>query len=297
MLRKILGKNYNRFGGSIRLYDGQYVTTCDGVGTKALLSKDYKTIGDDVVNHCVNDLLCEFAIPVAFTNYIGMPVKKEKKYINLIDSMQRACIENDCKMIGGETAIMPDIYKDRALSVVGTMIGKQVAKPKTVSVGDYIVGLFSNGLHTNGYTVARQKLGNKLSALYKDKTTIRDKLLVPHKSYFTDIDDIMAQGVHIKSICHITGGGWSNLYRVLPNDIDFETHINYKQDHIFDLVSENMSFQEKYTEFNMGIGMVIIVDKNSIEKLEHKETTVLGKLVPGDGEVRINNKCLLREHY
>lgn len=209
MLKKILGKNYNKFGGHINLGGNKYVTTCDGVGTKALLANDYSTIAWDVVNHCANDILCEGALPVAFTNYIGMPKRNETQYHNLISNMKKACEFNNCEMVGGETAIMEDIYKDGALSVVGTMIGKKTFMTGTIQSDDCIVGFPSNGLHTNGYTVARNDLKNIIDNDYKGKN-IRKMLLKPHSSYIKQILCMLSRRVNIKGMCHVTGGGWQN---------------------------------------------------------------------------------------
>jgi len=292
-LRKILGKNYNRFGGHIKFDKGEYVTTTDGVGTKSLLASNYSSIGHDVVNHCVNDLLCEFAEPIAFTNYIGMPKKNVREYSNLIEGMTTACQYNNCSLIGGETAIMDDIYKTQALSVVGTLIGKKFTTRQAICTGDQIIGLPSSGLHTNGYTIARKVLKNKMGEPYREGT-IRDRLLVPHKTYFNEIGELYDKRVQMKAICHITGGGWCNLYRTISNDVDFDLELNYKIERIFKLVSSGMNSQQAFSEFNMGIGMIVIVKKMPDVSFEHY---ILGKVAPGDGEVRINGKALLRESY
>ena len=301
MLKKFLKENYNRFGGHIQLNNpsGQFVTTTDGVGTKALLAHDYTTIGHDVVNHCVNDILCEYGIPVAFTNYIGLPKENEFTYRTLIQGITQACQRNDVELIGGETAIMGDVYKDRAVSVVGTMIGKRYQHHQFPKSGDLIIGLPSSGLHTNGYTVARNELEHKMKCRYNDEMTIQERLLVPHRSYLDEMLIMNDVGVMVTAICHITGGGWQNLYRVLSCDVDFELKISYHIPKIFKLIGAHYEDRFMFNEFNMGVGMVVVIDKRSLNALDRSEIDYyqLGIVEPGEGEVRINGRALLRESY
>lgn len=300
MLRKILGKHYNKFGSSISLKNNQYTITTDGVGTKILLADHYESIGHDVVNHCVNDVLCEGSFPLYFTSYIGMPEKFETQYEQLIHGIDDACARNLCKLIGGETAIMSDIYKEKATSVVGTMVGINKFNISSPQIGDQIIGFPSSGLHTNGYTTARKTLKDQMC----DKLngyTVKDLLLKPHSSYFQEIYSLAYEQIKINGICHLTGGGWQNLYRIINFNVDFELSIKYDIPGIFMLIHKDFDYQFMFNEFNMGIGMIVIINQQSYKKIKNcltnNEYIHLGEVQPGNGEVRIDNKTLLREMY
>jgi phosphoribosylformylglycinamidine cyclo-ligase len=312
MLRKILGRNYHKFGGHFEGYDGDYITTTDGVGTKILLASDYTTIGHDIVNHSVNDILCEFGSPIAFTNYIGMQKFDELHYHQLIHGMKEACDAHNVDMVGGETAIMTDVYRTGAISLVGTMIGTQLKQPRSFcDNGDVIVGFYSNGLHTNGYTLARKLFAGEYDRNIdaENLETIREALLKPHTSYHKIVTQLQQRNITIKNLCHITGGGWQNLYRSINVGVDFNLYTDcVEMPRIFELIKERwvcQDFQEEmkllYNEFNMGIGMMAIVDQHHVSDLQSvlktDEYCIVGQVYAGNGEIYINDKPYLRESY
>lgn len=255
------------------------VSSVDGVGTKlkiaALLNK-YDTIGEDLVNHCVNDIAVCGAVPQFFLDYYAMGKLKSKTAQEVVKGLIRGCKINGCSLIGGETAEMPGVYHgddfDLAGSITGVVEKSKIVNKNNVKKGDVLIGLPSNGLHTNGYSLVRkifdtkQKLNQKYSGL---KNTLGLELLNTHKSYLNIIQSSL-QKFKIHSISHITGGGIEgNTKRVVPKNhkikIDYDS---WERPAIFDIIQVKGNVDEKDMRrtFNLGIGLIFIIAKKDADK-------------------------------
>ncbi|MEO0270362.1 MAG: phosphoribosylformylglycinamidine cyclo-ligase [candidate division WOR-3 bacterium] len=284
---KILTKQEERFSG---IYDfGEFLlaATCDGVGTKtqvARLANNYKILGEDIVNHCVNDLLCQGAKPLFFLDYIASSNLDLKIVREIAKGMLKALKENgNIPLLGGETAEMPDIYNKEEWDIVGFCIGivkKENLLPKKFKIGDILIGFPSTGLHTNGYSLARKILLKKynLEKKFKGKT-LKELLLKPHKSYFNILYPLIEKNL-IKGLAHITGGGIEgNLKRILPERLGFEIDIReIDKPLIFDIIEKegNVPKDEMLRVFNMGIGMIAVIDNKDFERVR---STLIDKKV------------------
>src|SRR6187401_2568041 len=225
------------FGGLFRLDRNRYedpvlVSSADGVGTKlkvAFMTGRHDTIGADLVNHCVNDILVQGAEPLFFLDYLGIGRLAPDVAEQIVSGMARACRENGCALLGGETAEMPGFYADGEYDVAGFIVGvvdrARVIDGRTIRAGDRLIGIPSSGLHTNGYSLAR-RIAFELAGLAVDDVvpelggTIGEALLVPHRSYLRLIEPLLDTG-RIKGMAHITGGGITdNLPRVLPEGLE-----------------------------------------------------------------------------
>jgi phosphoribosylformylglycinamidine cyclo-ligase len=253
------------------------VTSIDGVGTKtkvAAMVGDYSNLGRDIVNHCVNDILCQGARPLFFLDYYGCSRLAGLTFESILEGMSEACKAVGCSLVGGETAEMPGVYLDDEIDLVGTIVGvvdldrklpRAKAKP-----GDVIIGLLSDGLHTNGFSLARRALFEVGGMSVRDEVpglgrTVGEELLRPHRSYFQAVHPLLQEYEGIVAVAHITGGGlYDNLPRVLPSNavakIEKRTWTPLP---IFSLIQAMGSIpdQEMFRVFNMGIGMVLIVDR------------------------------------
>lgn len=262
LLQEILGNNYNKYAGHF----GNYAITTDGVGTKMKLAIENSMVdnlGYDLINHCINDLLCEFTKPKWFTGYLGLNEDNKLLQKDLLESIYNGCKAYNIKYLSGETAIMSDIYKDGQCEMVGTMIGtKTNHKSYPICDNDLVISLRSNGLHTNGYTLVRHLFADELSELTPRSSKMLKMLLTPHKCYFDNIELYLKKNINIKALAHITGGGWLNIKRVLPvgfmADLD---SFNFEIPEIFGIIkSKGLDKKELYTNFNMGCGMMVIMD-------------------------------------
>jgi len=275
------------FGGCFSFPKNDYenpvlVSSVDGVGTKLLLanlSNKHDTIGQCLVNHCVNDILVIGAKPMFFLDYFAAGKLDNVILDNVIKGFSIACKENNCVLIGGETAEMPGFYDNKKYDVSGTIVGvvekdKMLSNNK-VSKGDVLVGLPSNGLHTNGYSLARKVLLDKYKIgehIEEIGSSIDEELLKIHKSYLPILSDILDKP-WLKALSHITGGGLiENTHRVLEKGQDIKIDWNsWEWPSIFKLIQKegNIKFNDMIRPFNLGIGMVIIINKNSLSKLEN----------------------------
>lgn len=255
------------------------MVTIDGVGTKtkvAAMAGKWRGIGEDVVNHCSNDLLCSGAKPFFFVDYLASSKLDLAIVSQILEGMAKACKELDCPLVGGETAEMPGVYLENETDVVGCMVGfaekKRIFNPANVKKGDVLVGLASRGLHTNGYSLARKvllekhSLNDRLSGL---DAGIGEVLLVPHKSYSKNVFSLMKK-IKVKAVAHITGGGLiENVPRALPEKRSFVLHENsWEVPEIFKLIQREggISDYEMLRTFNMGVGLVLIVSKKDAKK-------------------------------
>lgn len=278
---EVLGK-IGGFGGLFKLDTSKYknpvlVSSTDGVGSKLKLAFQYGchySVAQDLVNHCVNDIIVTGAEPLFFLDYIGMNKLDENIFNQLIKGFSDACAANNCALIGGETAQLPDLYKEHEYDLSGTIVGvveqDKILDGSTVVEGDIIIGLYSNGLHTNGYTLAQKALSTQLVDKYLNELT---KI---HRSYHKAFN---ACRDYIKAAAHITGGGLiDNIPRTLPpqykaviNKSSWYKHCIFK--HIQN--AGNISEEEMYKVFNMGIGMTFIISKNQV----HECTRLLNEIM------------------
>ncbi|MFV2065089.1 MAG: phosphoribosylformylglycinamidine cyclo-ligase [Chloroflexota bacterium] len=272
---------FGSFGGAFSIPPGYHepvlVSSVDGVGTKLHLSIDWgrpEVAGRDVVNHCINDVAVLNARPLAFLDYIASGELDADTVLALVEGMAHACRAEDIALIGGETAQMPDTYRDGAYDVAGTMIGiverAAMPDPAHVQVGDVIVGVPSVGLHTNGYSLARKTA----AALGPDhpvgEGTLADALLAPHPSYLPELRAAFADpGVRV--VAHITGGGLEeNVPRVLPEHLGARFDVGtWSKPPVFDLIAQDQGVDaaEMYRVFNMGIGLAIVVAADAADGL------------------------------
>lgn len=303
---EVLGK-IGGFGGLFRanfkgMKDPVLVSSVDGVGTKlklAFAADKHDTVGQDLVNHCVNDIAVVGARPLFFLDYIGAERLDPPVFAQLIKGFAKACKEAGCALIGGETAQMPGMYQKGEYDLAGTIVGvvdrKEALDGSRIKVGDVIIGLASNGLHTNGYSLARAVLFDKMglhvgSMLPGVAKTLGDELLRVHKNYQPLLAKL-PKGM-IKGLAHITGGGLiDNLPRVLPKTADAVIDTKtWKVPAIFEHIREGGQIDrtEMYQVFNMGIGMTVVVSAADREKaLKLTKGKVIGKIAKGSGTVRL----------
>ena len=323
--REVLGK-VGGFGGLFALDVKKYrepilVSSVDGVGTKlkiAFAMDRHDTIGADLVNHCVNDIAVLGAEPLFFLDYLGTGKLEPHVFTEIIKGFARACTENHCALIGGETAQMPGFYQKGEYDVSGTIIGvveksRMLNGQKTVRAGDAVIGIGSSGLHTNGYSLARNIFFEQLalrptSHLPELNNSIGDELLKVHVSYGPLVQKLIKRfnfpslvtrhsSPPVRAFAHITGGGFvDNIPRVLPKNCDVVIHKNsWDMPPIFRIIAEKGGVPEAelYQVFNMGIGMVAIVSADkaaAILKLIHGQkhkAWLIGEVVRGKNEVRV----------
>jgi phosphoribosylformylglycinamidine cyclo-ligase len=303
---EVLGK-IGGFGGLFRpnfrgMKDPVLVSSADGVGTKLKLAFQtgrHDTVGQDLVNHCIDDIAVIGAKPLFFLDYIGAEKLEPEVFQQLLMGFAKACKAGKCAIVGGETAQMPGMYHPGEYDLVGTIVGV-VDRPKIIDgsrikPGDVVIGLPSNGLHTNGYTLARkvlfEQMGLELTAeLPGVKGTLADELLRVHRNY----QPLLSTLPHsvVKGLAHITGGGLiDNFPRVLPKTCDAVIDCStWTVPAIFQHIQKGGGVDpvEMYQVFNMGIGMVIVVaEKDSTAVLRKTKGTVIGGIVKGSGVVRL----------
>jgi phosphoribosylformylglycinamidine cyclo-ligase len=303
---QVLGK-IGGFGGLFRanfsgMREPVLVASIDGVGTKlkiAFAMNKHDTVGADLVNHCVNDIAMLGAEPLFFLDYIGCEKLDPRVFDDLLRGFSRACRSAGCALIGGETAQMPGIYREGEYDLAGCIVGvvdrAKIVDGSKIRPGDAILGLESNGLHTNGYSLARRILFEKMrlkvrSRLPGSATTVGQELLRVHKNYHPILGN--APSGMIKGLAHITGGGLiDNLPRILPKDCDavIETK-SWRVPHIFQILQQNgvVENTEMYQVFNMGIGMVAAVsERNAKRAMSVLRAKRIGRIERGTGKTRL----------
>lgn len=255
-----------------------FVASTDGVGTKikvAVAMKKFDTVGEDIVNHCVNDIAVCGASPLFFLDYLAFGKLKSITAVDIVKGLVRGCKNNDCSLIGGETAEMPGLYAEKDFDIAGTIIGavekKNIIDKKNVKHGDVLIGLKSNGLHTNGYSLARKVFNEDYSEYYKELTsTVGEELLKVHKSYLNIIQSLIKK-FKIHSIAHITGSGIEgNTKRVIPKNLKLKIDWDsWERNPIFDIIQRTGKIEEAEMRkvFNLGIGLILIVSKNDAGKI------------------------------
>ncbi len=301
------------FGGLFRFDRDRYqepvlVSSADGVGTKlkvAFMTGRHDTVGADLVNHCVNDILVQGAEPLFFLDYLAtgrlLPAIAEQ----VVSGVARACRENGCALIGGETAEMPGFYADGEYDIAGFIVGavdrSRVIDGRSIVPGDVLIGLPSAGVHTNGYSLARRVLfdiaGWTVDTFVAELgTTVGDALLAPHRSYLPFVRPLLDRQ-SLKGLAHITGGGITeNLPRVLPEGCGAEIDLRaWDVPALFHLLQERGSIarEEMFRAFNMGIGLIIACAPREVERVINTmarggepHAVRIGFVVAGDRRVR-----------
>jgi phosphoribosylformylglycinamidine cyclo-ligase len=322
--REVLGK-VGGFGGLFALDVKRYcepvlVSSVDGVGTKlkiAFAMNRHDTIGQDLVNHCVNDIAVLGAEPLFFLDYLGTGKLKPKVFTDIVRGFARACVENNCALIGGETAQMPGFYQAGEYDVSGTIVGvveksRMLNGQKTIHRSDIVIGIESSGLHTNGYSLGRKIFFEQLklkpnSRVTELRNTIGDELLKVHVSYGSLVQGLIKRfnpkretrnsGSAVRAFAHITGGGFiDNIPRVLPRNCDVVIRKgSWDMLPIFKIIEQKSRVPdaELYQVFNMGIGMVAIVANELahdvlrfINASKHR-AWMIGEVVSGSGKSRV----------
>jgi phosphoribosylformylglycinamidine synthase I len=278
------------------------VASTDGVGTKTLIAAQagrFETIGFDLVNHSVNDLLTQGATPLFFMDYLAMGKLDPIHAATIVKSVAMACREVGCALLGGETAEMPGVYLPGAFDLAGTIVGivergAIIGSQQNIAVGDLLLGLPSNGLHTNGYSLARRVFAPfALDTIFPElEESLVDALLRPHRCYLREIQILReCAGIAINGIAHITGGGFEgNITRILPPGIQAVVETgSWQVPPIFDLMSRlgRIARKEMYRTFNMGVGMVCIVSSEAAEHAQHllPELLKVGYITEGEGVI------------
>jgi len=274
------------------------VASTDGVGTKVKLAASvgrYRGIGHDIVNHCINDILVQGARPLFFMDYFATSKLNPEQTADVVTGIAEACKESGMALLGGETAEMPGVYRDGEFDVAGTIVGvlerDRILPRSNLLAGDLILGLPSSGPHTNGYSLIRKVFeGVDLETVIPELgCSLADALLEPHRSYFNVLYPHLDK---VKALAHLTGGGFiENIPRVLPENLSAVIHQGSWQIHpLWNLIQQkgNITTEEMYRVFNMGIGMVIIMDKSIVSDLQSsisEPTFIIGELTQGNQKV------------
>ncbi|HEX3717454.1 MAG TPA: phosphoribosylformylglycinamidine cyclo-ligase [Verrucomicrobiae bacterium] len=309
---EVLGK-VGGFGGLFALDVKKFhrpvlVSSVDGVGTKlkiAFAMGRHDTVGQDLVNHCVNDIAVLGAEPLFFLDYIGIGKLKPRVFQELIHGFATACAENRCALIGGETAQLPGFYQDGEYDLSGTIVGvvekSDMLDGKSIKPGDAIIGLASSGLHTNGYSLARKILFDQMKLTPKSrvaglKETLGEALLAVHLSYGL-LTRAVLKKFGVKGMAHITGGGFiDNIPRVLPKKCDALIKKDaWDLPPLFQLLADKGGVEESelYQVFNMGIGMTLIVAPEKADAIlkfiraRRQAAWIIGEITRGAGKVRM----------
>jgi phosphoribosylformylglycinamidine cyclo-ligase len=279
------------------------VSSTDGVGTKlkvAVMMNRHNTVGADLVNHCINDILVQGARPLFFMDYVATGKLNAEVIVSVVEGVARACKESGCALLGGETAEMPGFYADGEYDLAGFIVGivdrPKILDGKSIRHGDILLGLPSVGLHTNGYSLAR-KLFFEVAGLAADSRvnglegTVGEELLKPHVNY----EPIVRDGLHknlIEGLAHITGGGITeNLDRILPENCQAEVQLgSWPVLPLCQAMAEigKIDRDEMLRATNMGIGMVIVVQPSNIDALTATLKTPyyqIGRIIPGEPRV------------
>jgi phosphoribosylformylglycinamidine cyclo-ligase len=297
------------FGGLFQLEAGRFrepvlVSSADGVGTKlkvAFLADRHDTVGVDLVNHCVNDILVQGAEPLFFLDYLATGRLSPEIAEAVVRGMASACRDSNCALLGGETAEMPGFYADGEYDIAGFIVGavdrSRLINGRAIAIGDVLVGVPSSGLHTNGYSLARRIVFDVLKLRvdsYVDELgqTVADALLEPHRSYLPMVQPLLAAG-RIKGMAHITGGGITeNLPRILPHGTAAEVDVAaWTAPPLFTWLQHagGVPIDDMLRTFNMGIGLIAVTARDQAEPLMGelaarggRDARIIGEIVAGE---------------
>jgi phosphoribosylformylglycinamidine cyclo-ligase len=299
---------FGGFGGMFRMPEGLHnpllVSSADGVGTKVKVAVDagrYDTVGHDLVNHCVNDILVQGAKPLFFLDYVAFGKLEPAVVEGVVAGVAAGCRENGCALMGGETAEMPGVYTPPDFDLAGFIVGcveeGRVLGAARVREGDALVALESSGLHTNGYSLARRIVHERMGLKVDDQfpelgVTVADALLTVHRSYLDALTPVLDQ---IHALAHITGGGLpGNLNRILPETLDAAVDTStWTVPTLFRQLQTagGVATDEMFRAFNMGVGMVVVCDPKVAEAVirsaaaSHVHAWLAGEIRPGSGTV------------
>ena len=299
---------FGGFGGMFRmpqdLVKPVLVSSADGVGTKikvAIEAGRHGTIGRDLVNHCVNDILVQGAMPLFFLDYVAFGKLDPAVAEAVVAGVAAGCRENGCALIGGETAEMPGLYTPPDYDLAGFIVGyveeNRILGPQAVRRDDVLIGLPSSGLHTNGYSLARKIISERLKLRMGDAFpggggTVADVLLAEHRSYLPALKPVLDR---VHAMAHITGGGLpENLDRALPPSLDAAVDVSsWEIPNVFKVLQDAGSVEpaELYRTFNMGVGMIVICAPSDVESVLSAAAAAglagwkIGSLKPGSGAV------------
>ena len=298
--KNVLG-GIGSFAGAYELPSGYknpvILGATDGVGTKlklAIEAKKFDTVGIDLVAMCVNDLICNFATPMFFLDYYATSKLIAKESTAIVKGISEGCLQSECALIGGETAEMPGMYQNNDFDLAGFAVGiaqkDELDRVSKVKDGDVLIALPSSGIHSNGFSLVRkllfEKMEHSFDDMFEDRKLI-DVLLEPTKIYVKAFKKLKP---YINALAHITGGGIiENLPRVLPKHL---MAIVKKDDirvlPIFEYMMDFVSKEEMFRTFNMGVGMVLVVDKTNVDKvLEESDGYIIGEITKGDKKVQM----------
>jgi phosphoribosylformylglycinamidine cyclo-ligase len=301
------------FGGLYRVPGGMekpiLVASADGVGTKlklAFLTGNHATVGEDLVNHCVNDILVQGARPLFFMDYVGLGKLEPGTVESLVGGIARGCRANGCALLGGETAEMPDFYAPGEYDLAGTIVGiveeSRLLDGSAIREGDAVIALASSGLHTNGYSLARrvvfERMGLKPDDPFpEEEGTVAEVLMRVHRSYLHPLMPLIDAGT-IRGLAHITGGGLvENLPRVLPEGLSARIRRDsWHVPAVFRVIAREggVAEEEMFRAFNMGVGMVAVVAQGDVDGTLHalreagEEAWVAGEIVAGARDVQLD---------
>jgi phosphoribosylformylglycinamidine cyclo-ligase len=286
------------------------VASTDGVGTKlkvAFTSGRHGTVGEDLVNHCVNDILVQGARPLFFLDYVGVGKLEPGVVESLVEGVARGCRENGCALLGGETAEMPDMYAPGEYDLAGTIVGlveeDRVLDGRAIRPGDVLIGLASTGLHTNGYSLARRIVFERMGlgmddAFPEEEGSVADVLLRVHRSYLKSLYPLVEAG-RIRGLAHITGGGLvDNVPRILPEGVDARFDLgSWAVPPLFRVLQREGGVErdEMFRAFNMGVGMVAVVAADDADavvrdlRASGERAWIAGEIVPGEGKVVLSD--------
>jgi len=300
-----IGSFGGMFSGAFpQMADPVLVASADGVGTKLKLAFEtgiHNTVGADLVNHCVNDILVQGARPLFFLDYFATGKLEPDVTASVVEGMARACKENGCVLLGGETAEMPDFYSpgeyDLAGFIVGVVDKAKVIDGNSIVPGDVVLGLPSTGLQTNGYSLARKLFfevgGYKVDSNVDELgATVGKVLLKTHSSFLPQVGPLLDSGL-IKGLAHITGGGFlENIPRILPEGVSVEIKRgSWPEPPVFGLIQRlgNVSEAEMFRTFNMGIGMILICSPGELHEVKNhlSEYFEIGRVMPGNKSISI----------
>ena len=289
------------FAGAYELPSGYkkpvLLSATDGVGTKlklAIESKKLNTVGEDLVAMCVNDLICNFATPMFFLDYYATGKLKVEEATQVVEGISNGCLKAECSLVGGETAEMPGMYQNNDFDLAGFAVGiaekDEINRVEKIKEGDILIGFPSSGIHSNGYSLVRKLLFDKLQMRFDEpfgNSTLIDTLLTPTRIYVKEFKQFKNI---INGLAHITGGGIiENLPRILPENLSAEIELSsIKIPEIFNLIGKYVEKKEMFRTFNMGIGMIFVVSSNNLDKItKHSDGYIFGKIIKGNKTVKL----------
>jgi phosphoribosylformylglycinamidine cyclo-ligase len=286
------------------------VSSADGVGTKlklAFMTGQHRTIGVDLVNHCVNDILVQGARPLFFLDYLATGRLQPEVAEQIVEGLARACRESGCALLGGETAEMPSFYADGEYDLAGFIVGvvdsELLIDGRGIASGDVLVALPSSGLHTNGYSLARRIVFDHLKLTTDTHVdalsgTVGDVLLSPHRSYLHAVFPLVTKGA-LKGMAHITGGGITdNLPRILPSGTAARIdRASWTIPPVFDWLQQSgdVPRDDMFRTFNMGVGLILVVSAALADEVldelrtRHESPVIIGEITRGNREVQYDS--------